>query len=282
MSQRFLFLFVLVSAIAAGCATTRTLTRPVLDDGYTVIRLEAWLDNSRKPVPLGFDHPADIGEADMARILESIRIVQPAGFLSRLILKAKSEPEPAFTTAEAIKFSKPLSEAFRTAASDERIVFFLHHQRSAYKGTTTSGVAFIKDKRLNIILGRYLMGNQPGSPDIPVGGKPLPASNDQDFYAIPGKFQSLVDDRKAPGGNEVVFSRRWLVIDYASFLNAPPESAAAPQVAPSPEPGKTEPTPAPPPMTLEEKLKTLSDLKEKGLITEEEYNQKKQELLKSF
>jgi Short C-terminal domain len=277
MPNRFLLLFVLVSAVAAGCAPTRTLTRPVLDDGYTVIRLEAWLDASRKPIPLGFDHPADIGEADMARILESIRVVQPAGFLSRLMLNAKSEPEPAFTTAEAIKFAKPLSEAFRTAASDERIVFFLHHQRSVYRGTTTSGVAFVKDNRLNILLGRYLMGNQPGSPDIPVGGKPLPASNDQDFYVVPGRFQSVVDEGKAPGGNETIFTRRWLMIDYASYLNAPPESAA-----PSPEPGKTEPAPAAPPMTLEEKLKTLSDLKEKGLITDEDYNQKKQELLKSF
>jgi Short C-terminal domain len=282
MPRRFLFLFVLVSAVAAACAANRTMTRPVLDDGYTVIRLETWLDDFRKPVPLGFDHPADIGKAEMARILESIRIVQPAGFLSRLILNSKSDPEPAFTTPEAVQFAKPLSEAFRTAAPDERIVFFLHHQRSLYKGTTTSGVAFVKDKRLNIILGRYLMGNQPGAPDIPVGGKPLPSTNEQDFFAVPGRFQSLIDERKAPGGNEMVFPRRWLVIDYASFLSAPPESAAPPSAEPLTEPGNTEPAPAAPPMTLEEKLKTLKDLQEKGLITEEEYNQKKQELLKSF
>lgn len=282
MFKHSIFIIVLISVVASGCATPRTLTRTVLDDSYNVVRLEAWLDASRKPINPGFDHPAEIDAAEMARILESIRIVQPPSFLSKLILKARSESEPAFTPEEAKAFAKPLAAALRAAVASERVVFFFHHQRSVYKGTTSSGIAFVKDKRLNIILGRYLMGNQPGYPDIPVGGNPLPASNDQDFYIAPETFQSLVDGSKAPGGGETVLARRWLNIDYASLLNPPAPTAEPAPVPPSMEPEKTGPTPGAPTLTLEEKLKTLNRLKEEGLITEEEFNEKKKELLKAF
>ena len=274
MLKRSLLIIVVISA-AAGCAMTKTVSRPIFDDGYTVVRLEAWLDDSRNPIPLNFDHPAEISEAEMGRVLGAIRIVQPPGFLSKLLLKSRPEAETAFTEAETEAFAKLLTAAFRTAAPNERVVFFLHHQRSVYKGTTTSGVAFVKDKRLNILLGRYLMGNQPGYPDITVGGNPLPDANDQDFFVVAGPFQTLENGKEAPGGREKVFSRRWLSIDFAALSNAPP-----PPAEPSSEPGRVEP--AAPPMSLEEKLKTLNKLKEDGLITEEEYAEKRKELLKSF
>lgn len=278
MLKRSIFMTVLISVAASGCATPHTLTRTVLDDSNNVVRLEAWLDDSQKPVDLGFEHPAQIGETEMARILESIRIVQPPGFLSKLILKAKSETEPAFTSEEAKMFAKPLAAALQTAAPNERVVFFLHHQRSVFKGTTSSGIAFVKDRRLNIILGRYLMGNQPGTPDIPVGGNPFPATTDQDFYIDPGPFQTLQEEKTAPGGREFVSPQRWLSIDYASLLNPPARTAPLTPL----EPAKVEPTPNAPPLTLEEKLKTLKKLHEDGLITDEEYNEKRKEILQSF
>jgi len=278
MFKRSLIIIALIPVAAFGCATPHTLTRTVLDDSYNVVRLEAWLDDSKKPVDLGFEHPAGIGEAEMARILESVRIVQPPSALSRLILKSKAEAEPAFTSEEAKAFAKPLAAALRTAASNERVVFFLHHQRSVYKGTTSSGIAFVKDKRLNIILGRYLMGNQPGYPDIPIGGNPFPTTADQDFYIVPGPFQTVQDGKEAPGGREFVSPQRWLSIDYASLLN-PPAPTAAPAL-PATEPAKTEPTPVAP--TLEEKLKTLKKLHDDGLITDEEYDEKRRDVLKSF
>jgi hypothetical protein len=274
MLKRSIVMAALIGAVASGCAASNTLSRSVLDDGYTVVRLEARLDDTRKPIDMGFDHPAEIAEADLARILESIRIVQPPGFLSKLILNSRSVPDPAFTPEEAKTFAKPLAAALRTARPDERVVFFLHHQRSAYKGTTSSGIAFVKDRQLNLVLGRYLMGNQPGQPDIAVGGNPFPTTTDQDFFIAPGPFQTLQDGKEAPGGREFVSPKRWLRIDYVSLLNPP---------APIPAPAlQTEPAPAAPSSTTEEKLKTLKKLHEDGLITDEEYNEKRKEILKSF
>ena len=268
MLRRHLLSGVLFTTMALGCATTNTLSRPILEDGYNTVRLEAWLDASRQAFPLGFEHPAAIRAEELTRLLQSIQVVEPPGLLSTLILKAKPTAEPAFTAKEAEFLAKPLAAALGTARPDERVVFFLHHQKSLYKGTTSSGVVFVKDKRLHLILGRYQMGNQPGRPDIPTGGNPFPESNDQNFYIAPGVFQTLVEESKAPGGREAVAQQRWVSIDYASLLNPPAQTA--------------EPTPVAPPLTLEEKLKTLNKLKEDGLITEEEYKEKRKELLKAF
>jgi len=280
----FFFVILLLCAMATGCATNWTISKTIMEDNYNSVSLETWLDASKQPINLQFDHPAEISETDMTRILESIQAVEPPGMLSQLILKSKAEPEQAFIPAEARFLAKPLSAALKAAQPDQRVVFFLHHQRSVYKGTTSSGVVFVKDKRLNILLGRYRMGNEPGHQDIPTLGNPFTVTNDQDFYLTAGPFQSLVEEEsKAPGGKENVFPKRWLIIDYASLLNPPPQTASPQAAPPATEPAKVEPAPvAPLPFTLEDKLKTLNKLKEEGLITDEEYNEKKKELLKSF
>ena len=272
----------ILAAIGMGCATSKTVSRPILDEAYNKVRLEAWLDDSGKPVPLGFEHPVEISETDLSRILQSIQIVDPPGMLSRLILKAKATPEPAFTKKEADFLANPLASALKSAKPNERVVFFLNHRRSAYKGTTSSGVVFIKDNRLNVILGWHRRGNQPGKPDIVIGGKPFPSSNDQPFYAIAGNFQSIVEERTAPGGQETVFPKRWVSIDYPALLESPPQTAGPVPGTSAAAPEGGEETAAAPDLTLEEKLRTLHRLQEEGLITEEEYTEKKKALLESF
>ena len=265
-------------ALAAGCAASgKTVTRTILNDKYSVVTLETWLDSARQPVATGFDHPADISEADMARLLESVRIVEPPGFLATVILKARPTPAPAFTAKEAEAFAKPLAAALMKATPNERVVFFLHHQRTVFKGATSTGVLFVKNKRLNLVIGRYLIGNQPGKPDIPLSSEPVPLNQDQDYYIEPGPFHTLTENEKIPGGNEIMASKRWVSIDYTGLLNAPPEAATAAVSQPAPAAGDI-----PASLTLEEKLKTLKKLKEEGLISEEEFNQKKQDLLKEF
>ena len=274
---RFLWTTVFLSILLAmGCASlSNTRSRPVLDDNDNSVRLESRVDDFQMAIPLGFEHPVTLEEEDLFRILQSIRIVDPPSFLSKLILRARPTSETAFIEKEARFLAKPMAEALRMATPNERVIFFLKHKRSAFKGSISSGIAFIKDKRLHLILARYRMGNQPGRPDIPVGGDPFPGRNDQSFYIVPGRFQKLLAETRAPGGGENLFPKRWIAIEYATLLSAPPESL-------EPEPSSGEMAQALPKLTIEEKLETLKRLEEKGLITEEEYSEKKQELLKSF
>ena len=285
-----IILFVLTLA-AAGCVAPRSVSRPVLMEKHNSVRLEALLDKSGNTVSQGFDHPASITEDQMRRILASIRIVEPPYTLSKLLLKAKPEVEQAFTTEEIAFLATPLATAFEKATPDERVDFFLYHRRT-FARTTSSGIAFVKNGRMNFILGRYRIGKQPGQQDINVAGKPLPETNEQKFYIEAGPYQTLVGEKTAPGSKDAVYENRWVAISYKDLLE---REAPIGATAPSPTvtaPSSTVTTPAettsPPTHSktsseiLEEKLRTLKRLKQEELITEEEYNQKKQDLLRAF
>jgi hypothetical protein len=270
---------------------------------HNSVRLEALLDKSGNKVSQGFDHPASITEDQMRRILASIQTVEPPNVVSKLILKAKTEAKPAFNTEEVEFLAIPFAAAFAEATPDERVDFFLHNKRR-FSLSTSSGIAFVKNGRMHFILGRYKLLNEPGKPDIDVGGNPLPKTNDQDFYIEAGPYQEIVGLKTAPGSKDTVYENRWVAISYKDLLESPikvtapsPAVTAPSQTVTAPSPAVTAPSPTvtapaettapqPPSKTsseiLEEKLRTLKRLQQGGLITEQEYNQKKQELLRSF
>ncbi|MES2266635.1 MAG: PH domain-containing protein [Bacteroidota bacterium] len=71
-------------------------------------------------------------------------------------------------------------------------------------------------------------------------------------------------------------------IDHAAQAGYQPQAAQQPVVAPTPPPAPIAPVEEPKKDELTEKLKRLKTLFESGLISQEEYNQKKLELLSDF
>jgi len=72
-----------------------------------------------------------------------------------------------------------------------------------------------------------------------------------------------------------------IVLEYKSLLGAPPAATRPPsppveKVPPAPEAGRL------PAAAAEDRLRTLKRLREQGLITDEEYREKKKEVLGSF
>jgi hypothetical protein len=125
-------------------------------------------------------------------------------------------------------------------------------------------VLFVKDDRLQFILGNYRYIAPSMISDTSVGlDNPLNTRDSGTATLVPGPFQTLHEtDRRN-------LKNRWLLIDFKSLLQ---NGEKAPSVVPVPE---TE-------TSLEERLRTLKRLRDEGLITEEEYSQKKQDLLKEF
>ncbi|HEY5648621.1 MAG TPA: SHOCT domain-containing protein, partial [Nitrospiria bacterium] len=122
-----------------------------------------------------------------------------------------------------------------------------------------------------------------------VRGNPMTSANEQTFYLNAGDFQKLVTEERFPTSGEVLFPKRWVAIDHAALLSsAPPEvrEASLEEMSSAPsETGKAPEAVAPvreTELSLEEKLRTLEHLKDEGLISEGEYNQKREELISSF
>ncbi len=250
---------------------------------YNCVRLETLRDKSGRTVSQRFDHPASITVEQMKRILASVQIEQPRTPISKLLLQDKPAAEQAFNAKEIGYLATPFATALEAATPDERVTFFLDHKRGLLRGSTSSGVAFVKDSRVNLILGRYRMGKQPGQEDINVGGNPLPQTNEQKFYIVPGSYQELVGEKTAPGTGDAVYENRWVAIRYKELLDSPIEAPeASPTVTAPAETTSRQIRSKTTSETLEEKLRTLKRLRQEELITEDEYKQKKQELLRSF
>jgi len=213
------------------------------------------------------------------------------------------KPIPVFTAPELDVLCGKLSEALTQAGPDEDVTFAVVGQRKAVYGLTrvrkvTTGRVFYREGKLNIIFGKmiddiseqrqhdYRADNDfrlnplaPGSRVKPVSHKwILEEQPDAQFYASGGMLRG-----------------DWLVLDLATMaaheaLGSKPAKAAVDERGTSrkenvflenkQEPAVATPPPAAKPAkTLEERLIILNDLKNKKLITEEEYKAKRANLL---
>jgi len=292
---RSIFFFVLCLFLFTGCIGSKRVNTIVYDDKNRSVRLEARLGKDKKPIEYGYQHPAALSQQDLQKLISSIYIKRSKSLLGLLIpaLGAK-DPEQAFTPDEVQFLSQYLSRAFSEANPDQRATFILWRSRGSQIREVTSGAAFVRDDRLNIVLAndRTIIDREKMS--VADEDDPLYVYEQDAFKILPRKHQELVKADPKMSDLEEEFPKTWIAIDYQKILASQPPAEplaspaepkpASPQEATSPSlqtspPPVAEPVPASP---FEEKLRLLKRLREQGLITEEEYQAKRGELLKSF
>ena len=178
--------------------------------------------------------------------------------------------------------ANPLSSALARAKPNERVAFLFTHPRGRFLEDVTSGVLFVKADRLHLVLGRYRAASRPHEKDITLADPALPNPPYTGFQLAAGPYQALVDLDESPIWKEPTGSGHWVMMDYKQVLAHPPGLEPLPIIQ---EPASTaEPPEAKEevPATLKEKLRLLKELRDENLISEEEYNNKRQELLKGF
>jgi len=207
-------------------------------------------------------HPLKVDSGALAQALGDLRLV------------VKSGDEPLFAPAEAAVLARALADALAQVQPGEDLELVSTSNRGPGFFNATLGVtarAFARDGRLNLIVRDarldflYQYGLESRMPELSYGSR-----NAAGTAAL-----------KAPGAE----LRRpdWVILPAAALAPAtrpepvpagpvPAPAAAAPPVprAPSQSPG------------VEERLRDLKRFREQGLITEEEYAQRKQELLDQF
>lgn len=254
---------VLCAAAAAGALATA----PAPDHRRTwELNQVTWvkLVPREKDAPLNA-HPAKVDPAALRRQLEGILIPADPG------------EETLFVKEELAALVGPICEALGVAGSDEDLVLLSSYRRGVGFMSPQLGITarmFVQDGKLNVIVketrldfvGRYVMSND----------KPI--------------FQ--YGSRKSQGparlrGTGVQPKRHdWIVLPVpaAGPAAVPAVHAVAPQptapVTVKPAPG---PAPVPEPATsTEQRLRTLKRLRDENLISEEEHQQKRREILKEL
>ncbi len=261
MKRQFL---IILSFFLASCAGNAHLQRVVHEESdYLVV-----LDKGDVPVSPSFEgpfqHPVTITPESLQGILESIQVVPSSGILNALI-SGKDETQPLFDSISIQRISSKLSQALSKADPSERAGFYHALPRNAAGVYLTSGFLLVKDKQLHVYVKHFKVPHRKRQPFSTVGNG-IPPSEMTKY-----RFVLLENKQMAHRTFKNIFgfegsNPRWLVVDYLGFTPVSKKS--------HPLSDLTE--------RLEEKLRTLKRLKEEGLISDDEYTEKKRSLLMEF
>jgi hypothetical protein len=245
------------------------------------------------------DHPVVLKMEEISRALGSLR------FLENDRSDADQERQSIFTVEQIDVLSQNLAKGLAKAKSNQDINFALDRRSRKLLSLKANrlfvaGRAFYKDEKLNIIIGEYDRGADEGfeavydptrvgivrynfdhgrrtkrskglkKPIITVQGienKQIEGTDRSDWLVIDLKSVSEALDMKAKlQKSEEQARKREEILDLLGIEEASPSHPAAAAPARAPD-------------SIEERLTVLGRLKDKGLISDEEYAMKRKQIL---
>ena len=308
--KRIFALIILSAVFFPACATTQWVRTPVVKDRDFVVNLE---QREEKGILLTdqYTHPHAIAPADLTRLMADLTYVENAGLMN------KKTTFPVFQAEEINRLAPALADALKQADNSQRIRFTSYNRGKGlifFVSRETEGVVFVESgKKLNLAFSKINSEIEPDATNAfpedfsridPLGIKSASTIlNPVSPYGQPGRLDT---GKEAP---------MWIVADLDALKQAvakapaiiPPSVSIVPQnpepsiAAPAPE--QTPPTtPALTPQTavtpdtsapknpsdaltqedIKNKLKYLKELLDEGLISEQDYDAKKSELLEKI
>jgi hypothetical protein len=222
-------------------------------------------------------HPADIPVERLNRILESIMVKVPGD----------EQPIRLFSGPDLEPVIEHLREGLAQATADEDVTFAYIGNYRALLGLmserkVTTGRVFCQHGQINIIFGEVL--------------RDVKENEDRRLYPFLPGSRAAGEPRKwslaAQAGTEDLTMKRpdWVIFPVAGPVTSVPvppvtnaKGAAGIRDNRTVKPGPAGEMPAPAARgSIEERLRVLIDLREKKLITEEEYREKRREILEGI
>lgn len=206
------------------------------------------------------DHPYRISTAALRQLLGGIQILQDS---------SPGAPVPVFTQQELDEVIPPLAAALEKAGPNEDVTFAVGAPRGLFgaysRKAHTTGRLFAQSSKLNIVFG-VVQERFDDPRDLASGRSP---------ELIPGSRARRVGSgsRLAPGGGQIVAGERtdWVIFDRSAVPVVTTPSSQTPHSA---QEGRLR--------EIETKLTILEELKAKGLITEEEYRERRRAILQAI
>lgn len=308
----FFIFFIMAAVLLSACSSTRWVRTPVVENPDFKLVLEA-LHEEGEMVRQTYAHPFEIAPSDLAKLMRDLTYTEEVGLLG------KEKKMPVFQAAEIERLAPALADTLKTAADSQRIRFISYNRAKALifsKDRKTEGVVFVgQDKQFNIAF-NYInteirMDETTAFPEdfsrmdplninfsdtallktapylahqIGESGDPAPlwmTADLQKLAATPAVMPagqrpavSGADKETAP-----TQTRRTEAAEAAPAAPASAEPAAPTTASPA------QPLPAQPVFddTVQQEIKTkliyLKELKDDGLISEQDYNARKDQLL---
>lgn len=261
-NSAILWLFCLVLSACSGLAPTSHMPCFSCDDQRLVriVPLTQVPDQKRL-----LHHPFGLQREDWETLLRAVKVRS----IHRPLLGAsyRGDTEPAFSEEEVGYLGESLPRAFKQASAQEQVVFALARPSEAGLDQVTSGVWFVEDSRIHLRMANCRIAVTMPSIRKQIWKDPLFAQAGAFYEFVPGEGQ-VITHANRDSGNPFRADPDELVIEYQGAVGSTPVPVSSPPSA--------QPVPA---RSLEEQLSLLKRLREQGLITEEDYLTKKQQLL---
>jgi len=207
-------------------------------------------------------HPFTVSAGALKQWLAALKV---KGSLS---LDAK----PIFNNEELDEFALPLASALAKVGPKDDVTFTVvgnHGVFGIYSPRTyTSGRLFMRDGQLNVVFG---IMHEPN--DMPTNGSGVPPMPGSRARRIEGVWNIVV-----PNGVRLADNRGdWVIVDTAAMPVAAPAAEKEKQTGPV-----TTSTPESRSQEIENKLRVLDHLKARGMITDDEYRERRRAILQGI
>jgi len=272
LSTPMLMMAVLAVACSLGSVATSRVVCGMCEEPDRFVRLQVSTGDRRAESTQHFSHPFRWSAEQWKPILRSIQ-VQKRGQGVLFIPVPNGPTLPAFTPAEVDYLSETLTRAFAQAQPSELVVFGLTSPKTQEITEITTGAWFVKDAQLHLILGNYREAFTMSSIRKLLWQDPLHMLAGSLYEFVPGPYQSLPREDNGlrtfltPEAPQLALAYQQL------FLGAPPVEIGH---------EKGPPPSAYPDFSLEGKLQRLKQIRDDGLITDDEFSAKKKALLDGF
>ena len=271
-STPMLMMAVLAVACSLGAVPASRVVCGMCEEPDRFVRLQVATKDRHAESTQPFSHPFRWSAEQWKPILRSIH-VQKRGQGAFFFPGPNGPTLPAFAPAEVDYLSETLTRAFAQAQPSEVVVFGLTSPKTQEITEITTGAWFVKDTQLYLILGNYREAFTMSNIRELLWQDPLHMIAGALYEFVPGPYQSL--PREDNGlGTFLIPEAPQLAITYQQLsLGAPPvdgghEKGSLPFAYPD--------------SSLEGKLQRLKQIRDDGLITDDEYAAKKKALLDGF
>jgi hypothetical protein len=263
---------IVMVSLLANCASSPVFSRTVYEDPTVLVRLDSPLVQGQVSTAPA-EHIPELTAADLAEILRSVKIQPEISFLSYWILRNEPQPELAFHNDDAQLLAPHLQAALAKARPNEIAVFFLRKTRADNIPLVTTGGLLIHGDQLVVLLANARRPTTTQRKLETARDAPLHPLGEMDFHFVPAPYQTTLAEKDLPKSIAMT-SAPALSVDYRALLAGflQPDRGSSP----------TQTEPEIPAALIEEKLHRLKTWREQGLITDDEYLHKRQEILQRF
>jgi hypothetical protein len=267
---RFTMSGFLLGVLLGGAACRSTFHEiPLYKDGPVRVSLRSSA-KAGGGSPTRYEHPATLSSERVEKILAAVGVEEHAFFAWR--------EEGALLAGEDVAQLAPkVADGLGKARADQWVYFSVRNtpKRMTFGAVRFSdGIAFVTEGKLNLVFDNIAYVENVDTAPSRMDPRDAKTSENVRLTAkapeVRGGPPALVPGDRWLGSER----RNWLVFDLASTsFAAPPEQ---PRSAAAPGPAAPEPSASPDPA---ERLRRLKDLLDRGLITADEYEKKRQEIL---